>query len=153
MLFLSLLLCTYGSQHTLTLMIKCVTVKTAAHMVYVYDYCGTAKTPARIVDVHDFQLLHRDLAARNVLVDDSMICKVCDFGSSRDIAQMRQYESQTQVSEHVFHPSLVQKQPQWIFTTTKNILVLKNGFMCHRIVILYKSMKSAKRCDRNHIPS
>jgi serine/threonine protein kinase len=42
------------------------------------------------------QLLHRDLASRNVLVDDTMICKVCDFGSARDVAQMRQYESRTQ---------------------------------------------------------
>ena len=43
------------------------------------------------------QLLHRDLATRNVLVDNEMVCKVCDFGSARDMAEMRQYESRTQV--------------------------------------------------------
>ena len=44
------------------------------------------------------QLLHRDLAARNVLLDDKLSCKICDFGFARDIIEMRQYETKTQVS-------------------------------------------------------
>jgi len=43
------------------------------------------------------QLLHRDLAARNVLLDDKLVCKISDFGFARDIIEMRQYESKTQV--------------------------------------------------------
>ena len=43
------------------------------------------------------QLLHRDLAARNILLDDKLVCKISDFGFARDIIEMRQYESKTQV--------------------------------------------------------
>lgn len=32
-----------------------------------------------------FQFVHRDLAARNVLLADKMVCKVSDFGLTRDV--------------------------------------------------------------------
>ena len=32
-----------------------------------------------------FQLVHRDLAARNVLVASGKVCKVSDFGLTRDV--------------------------------------------------------------------
>ena len=57
-----------------------------------------------------FQLLHRDLAARNVLVDEKMVCKICDFGSARDIIAMRQYESKTQVRDSE-HPKFNMQMP------------------------------------------
>ena len=33
----------------------------------------------------DMNFVHRDLAARNVLVDNSLLCKVADFGLSREV--------------------------------------------------------------------
>ena len=33
----------------------------------------------------DCQVVHRDLASRNVLLAEGMICKVSDFGMSRDV--------------------------------------------------------------------
>ena len=33
---------------------------------------------------YNLQFVHRDLAARNVLIGDRMVCKVSDFGLTRD---------------------------------------------------------------------
>jgi fibroblast growth factor receptor 1 len=43
-----------------------------------------------------FQVVHRDLAARNVLVTDQNICKVADFGFSRDIMIDNIYERKSE---------------------------------------------------------
>ena len=39
--------------------------------------------------------VHRDLAARNILVSKKSICKVADFGMSRDLADENYYVSRS----------------------------------------------------------
>ena len=36
-------------------------------------------------DISYSQVVHRDLATRNILLAEGMICKVSDFGMSRDV--------------------------------------------------------------------
>ncbi|XP_023930104.1 tyrosine kinase receptor Cad96Ca-like [Lingula anatina] len=43
--------------------------------------------------VAKYGFLHRDLAARNVLVSESRVCKVADFGLARDVIESREYLS------------------------------------------------------------
>ncbi|XP_065061022.1 ephrin type-A receptor 4a-like isoform X6 [Rhopilema esculentum] len=37
--------------------------------------------------------IHRDLAARNILVNDDMVCKVADFGMSRELSKDDTYDT------------------------------------------------------------
>ena len=39
----------------------------------------------QVITSPNLQLVHRDLAARNVLVAKGKICKVSDFGLTRDV--------------------------------------------------------------------
>jgi serine/threonine protein kinase len=41
--------------------------------------------------LHVQGILHRDLAARNVLVGEDLICKVSDYGLSREVTEERDY--------------------------------------------------------------
>ena len=44
-----------------------------------------------------FQIIHRDLAARNVLVGEQEVCKVTDFGMTRDVNQENIYQKKSKV--------------------------------------------------------
>eukprot|EP00112_Aurelia_sp_Birch-Aquarium-sp1_P012893 Seg2718.1 transcript_id=Seg2718.1/GoldUCD/mRNA.D3Y31 product="Ephrin type-A receptor 5" protein_id=Seg2718.1/GoldUCD/D3Y31 len=41
----------------------------------------------------EMSFIHRDLAARNILVDDNMVCKVADFGMSRELSEEETYNT------------------------------------------------------------
>jgi serine/threonine protein kinase len=41
--------------------------------------------------LHAQGILHRDLAARNVLVGADLLCKVSDYGLSREVSEEREY--------------------------------------------------------------
>jgi serine/threonine protein kinase len=41
--------------------------------------------------LHAENILHRDLAARNVLVGVDLVCKVSDYGLSREVTEERDY--------------------------------------------------------------
>ena len=42
------------------------------------------------------KVIHRDLAARNILVSDMNVCKVADFGFSRDVMANNIYERKSE---------------------------------------------------------
>ncbi|CAF4584686.1 unnamed protein product [Rotaria socialis] len=45
--------------------------------------------------LHSQKCIHRDLAARNVLLAESRVCKIADFGLARDLTQTYYYRKQT----------------------------------------------------------
>lgn len=65
--------------------------------------------------LEDAGLLHcfsQDLAARNVLVNESMICKVADFGMSRELQKEEETYNTTVCRSH-FHPIDFQVVNPW----------------------------------------
>lgn len=62
-----------------------------SHCLFVFPLC-----------VSLFQCIHRDLAARNVLVTESNIMKIADFGLARDVHNIDYYKKTTNVSPHTW---------------------------------------------------
>lgn len=52
------------------------------------------------------QCIHRDLAARNVLVTESNVMKIADFGLARDVHNIDYYKKTTNVSPQPAHRTL-----------------------------------------------
>lgn len=50
------------------------------------------------LDVVLLKCIHRDVAARNVLLSDSGVAKICDFGLARDIMNDSNYVVKGNVS-------------------------------------------------------
>jgi len=50
----------------------------------------------------EMNYVHRDLAARNVLVNAQLVCKIADFGLSREIESTTEGAYTTRVSSHLF---------------------------------------------------
>jgi tyrosine-protein kinase ZAP-70 len=53
--------------------------------------------------LHEKNIIHRDLALRNILIMSTNICKISDFGLSRDLGETSYYQvKQSYYSKSVF---------------------------------------------------
>lgn len=84
------------------------------------------------------QIVHRDLAARNVLLDHNGICKICDFGMSKDLDKMKASQGQLKI------PRIPTTQTKFKFDMTARVF---GGFK-H-----YSNKNRAPNCDNKNRPA
>ncbi|XP_067936679.1 uncharacterized protein [Watersipora subatra] len=59
-------------------------------------YSWTVEAAEGVQFLHSKKIVHRDLACRNILLDETLSCKIADFGLARDIGDAEYYRVNTQ---------------------------------------------------------
>lgn len=72
---------------------------------------------------------HQDLAARNILVDENMVCKVADFGMSRELSSDDAYNTTVSTELHWLCESVIKGCSLIIITTLLFQLVSTISFL------------------------
>lgn len=88
------------------LFIQWVTVLFVSSPHFFHSVASSLFPPSPVVSLSPSQCIHRDLAARNVLVTESNVMKIADFGLARDVHNIDYYKKTTNVSPRPAHRTL-----------------------------------------------
>lgn len=90
--------CLYSCCHAQIYRLHVSHVLRSFQIKWVIFYCFPLSSPSIAVSPSPPQCIHRDLAARNVLVTESNVMKIADFGLARDVHNIDYYKKTTNVS-------------------------------------------------------